>query len=90
MATKKETEKFVVDTQHTKRLNEELENLEEAIRSQEDKLDKLYDLEASLKVMALAVGAITSAFSESNEELFRRLRTLKVIASGGQAPETDY
>jgi hypothetical protein len=80
MAKKKviETEDVKVKEVVDKRVDNEIEDLFDVLRSQEEKLQNLYDLEASLKVMTIAVAAIIRDFSDTNEELFHKVRELKV------------
>jgi hypothetical protein len=74
--------KFEEDAERDRKdLLNEFEDLHEILVSQEEKLQNIYDLESSLKVMALAVGAIASDFSDTNEELFHKFRDLKAVVS---------
>jgi len=62
-----------------KRLKNELEYAFEVLRDQEDNLQELYDLEAATKVLASAIGARVHDVAETNEELYSKLREIRVI-----------
>jgi hypothetical protein len=73
--------KFPQEQEVSINLADEVEDLFDALRSQEEKLEKIYDLESSLNTIAVAVAAIASDFADSNEELFRKVRQLKAMTS---------
>lgn len=83
MATKNITP--AINSDDLKRIENELEDLFETLRGQEEQIEKLYDLEAAVKVLATAVSTRVHDISDSNEELYRHAREIRVILK----PETN-
>lgn len=73
------TEKVTVNSLDLQRIKNELEDLFEVIREQEEKIYQLEDLEAATKVLATAIAASKHEVAETNEELYRHAREINVI-----------
>ena len=76
MATVKVTS---INSEDFQRIKNEVEDLLEVLGEQEDKLGELYDLEAAIKVLAASIVSMVHAVSETNEELYRHAREIRVL-----------
>lgn len=77
MATK--TDKSTPTVSDVKRMKNEIEDIFETLRDQEEKLSNLYDLEAAAKVLATSINSMVHDIVETNEDLYSKVREISVI-----------